>query len=669
MTFADNLYESFNAPAGSSLGFFGNLFQFRQNFTYLHGTHTLKFGAEIRLNRDSALFGQNPNGQYSFGGGTAYAPTAIRSVSGQHDIAAGAPLPDTLTEFLTASPFSYNTTAALYLTPKGDRFDEVAVRREAYNFFFQDSWKVTPRFTLNYGLRYEVNPQQHEAELRNSTFLIVSATGKTVPAWEAGARQIMVLNPQPPYKLDLGGWGPRASAQWRVSSGTVLSVGAGITTILPPPGLEFVLAGVFPFIVSPIVTALPSAPVPFANAAVPIQLPPVYTTSGNLAFPTGRTTDVAPNTLLDVPRFQTDLSAVTPGHQPQPLSVYGTSPNLPNGYTENFTARTEQTVKGLVISASYVGTAGVKLPGVESPNIYAGASGRFARFTQFDDAGRVVGGYGQEALMGTPSHSTYHALQISATKNSSRRGLGFQASYSFSKSLDDASAVVFSFSSPSGTVLQTLPQDPWNPGTEKGPSTFDVTHAVSMSIIQFLPLDRVGFLHPLGKKVLEGWQVLNISTLTSGSPFSVYSGIQQTGVGTAGADRPDQVESPNFSTRRTVREDYFGRGEGNASYFSIPINVADGTGPNAGRFGSLGRNTFRGPGYYNFDLALIKDTTLGSRKGPEPATLEFRAEFFNALNLVTFGLPVNIVHASGFGVINRTAGTSRQIQFSLKVLF
>jgi hypothetical protein len=247
--------------------------------------------------------------------------------------------------------------------------------------------------------------------------------------------------------------------------------------------------------------------------------------------------------------------------------------------------------------------------------------------------------------------------------------LGIQASYSFSKSLDDASAIVFSFSSPSGTVLQTLPQDPWNPGTEKGPAPFDVTHALSMSIIQFLPLDRVGFLHPLGKKVLEGWQVLNITTLTSGSPFSVYSGIQQTGVGTAGADRPDQVASPNFSTRRTVREDYFGRGERNASCFSIPINVPDGTGPNAGRFGSLGRNTFRGPGYYNFDLALIKDTTLGSRKGSEPATLEFRAEFFNALNLVTFGLPVNIVHASGFGVINRTAGTSRQIQFSLKLLF
>ncbi len=123
------------------------------------------------------------------------------------------------------------------------------------------------------------------------------------------------------------------------------------------------------------------------------------------------------------------------------------------------------------------------------------------------------------------------------------------------------------------------------------------------------------------------------------------------------------------TSRRTVREDYFGRGANNASFFSIPIGVAGGTGPNDGRFGTLGRNTFRGPHFYNLDMALIKDTSLGSRARSEPATLEFRAEFFNAFNLVTFGLPANILRGSGFGVINHTAGTSRQIQLSLKLIF
>ena len=590
-------------------------------------------------------------------------------MSGQHDIPAGAALPDTLTGLLTATPFSYNTTAALFLTPQGDRYDAVAIRREAYNFFFQDVWKITPKFALTYGLRYEAISRVHEAELRLSTFRTVGANGKSVPVWETGARQIMVLNPQPPYARDLNGWGPRVSAEWQARTGTVLRAGGGIATMLPPLGTENDLTGVFPFIVSPSVSALPAAPVPFVDAVTAIQLPPVYTTSGQLAFPTGRTTDVAPNTLLDVPRFQTDLSALTPGHQAQPLLVYGTSPNLPNGYIESYTAGVEQTFKDVVIVASYVGTEGVKLPAMISPNSYTGASPQFARFTQFDSSGQVVGGYGPEYLMGTPSHSTYHALQASVSKNSPRLALGFQASYTLSKSLDDTSAIVFSFTGPNGTVLQNLPQDPWNPGADKGPSTFDISQAFSASIIQILPFERVGFLRPLGKKVLSGWQILNITTLTTGSPFTVYSGVQQTGVGAAGADRPDQIAAPHFSTGRSEREDYFGQGANNASFFSIPLGVAGGTGPNQGRFGTLGRNTFRGPGFHNLDMALIKDTIVGNRAGSEPATMEFRAEFFNAFNLVNFGLPVNIMRASGFGLINRTAGTSRQIQFSLRLIF
>ena len=569
----------------------------------------------------------------------------------------------------TATPFTYNTTAALAVTPQGNDFDAVAIRRDAYNVFFQDTWKVTPRFTLNYGLRYEANSRIGEAERRTSTFRTVDAQGKSVPAWAPGARQIMILNPQPPFARHLNGWGPRLSAEWRATDGTVLRAGGGITTILFPLGTENVLTGVFPFIVSPFLSALPSAPVPFENRVVTLQLPSVYTTSGQLAFPNGRTNDVQPNTELDVPRFQADLSALVPGHQAQPLSVFGTAPYLPNGYIENYTASIERTFKDVVVNVAYVGTGGVKLPSVLSPNSYLGASPQFAHFTQFDSSGQVVGGYGPEYLMGAPSHSTYQALQISAAKSSPRLGLGLQSGYTFSKSLDDTSAIVLSFSGPTGTVLQTLPQNPWNPGADKGPSTFDATQGFSTSVIQLLPLERVDCLRPLGNKLLAGWQILNITSVATGSPFSVYSGVQQTGVGSAGADRPDQIATPDFSTTRPVREDYFGRGGNNSSFFSIPIDVPGGTGPNQGRFGTLGRNTFRGPDYYDLDMALIKDTILGSRAHSEPSTLEFRAEFFNALNLVTFGLPVNILRGSGFGIINHTAGTSRQIQFSLKLIY
>jgi hypothetical protein len=218
-------------------------------------------------------------------------------------------------------------------------------------------------------------------------------------------------------------------------------------------------------------------------------------------------------------------------------------------------------------------------------------------------------------------------------------------------------------------VLQALPQNPWDPSVEKGPSTFDAIHSFTLSLIQVLPLQRVSFLRPLGRTLTRGWQFLNITTLTSGPAFSVYSGVQQTGVGAGGTDRPDLVEQPHFSTSSPVREDYFGRGTDNASFFSIPINVPGGTGPNHGRFGTLGRNTFRGPGFKDFDIALIKDTPFGRRGNAEFGTLEFRAEFFNVFNLVDFGLPSNILRGSGFGVISKTSGPSRQIQFSLKLIY
>ena len=189
------------------------------------------------------------------------------------------------------------------------------------------------------------------------------------------------------------------------------------------------------------------------------------------------------------------------------------------------------------------------------------------------------------------------------------------------------------------------------------------------SVIQVLPLDRVSFFHPLGRKFNTGWQVLNITTLTTGMPFTVYSGIQQTGVGSGGSDRPDQIATPLSPPPERFERIISGGALTTPRIFSVPIDVPGGTGPNQGRFGTLGRNTFRGPGFYDLDFAVIKDTTLGSRASSEPVTLEFRGEFFNAFNLVNFGLPVNILRGSGFGVVNHTAGTSRQIQFSLKLIF
>ena len=182
-------------------------------------------------------------------------------------------------------------------------------------------------------------------------------------------------------------------------------------------------------------------------------------------------------------------------------------------------------------------------------------------------------------------------------------------------------------------------------------------------------VDKLAGLHWVSSKITSGWQLLSISTLSTGQPFTIYSGVQQTGVGANSVDRPDQVGTPILSVTRRIREDYFGLGTANVNYFSIPIGLVGGTGPNSGRFGSLGRDTFRGPAFHNFDFAFIKDTPFGQRANGELIDLQFRAELFNLFNIVNFGLPANIVRGSGFGLISRTAGTSRQIQFSLKLIF
>ena len=304
-------------------------------------------------------------------------------------------------------------------------------------------------------------------------------------------------------------------------------------------------------------------------------------------------------------------------------------------------------------------------------NGYPGAGPSFAPYTQFDPAGNIIGGFGTENVITNSSHSSYHALQTSLQGVVPRGGPGLQASYTWSKSLDDTSSVIGGFiTGGSGAISQTAPQDPFNTHPEKGPSTFDVAHVFTLSLAQDLHGESIGFLQPLGRAVTGGWELLSISTITSGSPFTIYSGVQQTDAGTNGVDRPDQVGIPHLSTARKVRQDYFGLGENNASYFSIPINVPGGTGPNHGRFGTLGRNTFRGPAYYDYDFALIKSTPIGHRSsGIERMDLQFRAEFFNLFNIVNMGLPANTLLGSGFGEISHTAGTSRQIQFSLKLIY
>jgi hypothetical protein len=660
--FNDGLFEAFNSAAGSVMQAYGNLFQAQQNFTYATGGHLWKFGGEVRLNRDTTYFGISPNNEYDFGGGTAYSPVEIVSQSGMNNVNVGDPLPDTLSGLLTGSPFAYNVAVAPPYFSGGYHIGPAAINRNNFSFYVQDTWKISNRFVLDYGVRYGVYSPITERAKRTSTIL-TTKTG-------TGFQQEFLVNPQPGYQTNYNGWGPRVQLDWLVTDKLHLHVGGGLTTVPPNIWQDNSLTGSTPFVIYPHLSAAPGAQFHYGFEITADELPQAYTPSGQNIFASGNTKDVPANTVMDVDRYEHDIAALTPSHQITPLNLAGIDRNFGNAYIETWTLGLERQFGSITADAAYVATAGVKLPRMTFPNGFAGASPEYALYTTFDRAGNVIGGFGVENVVDDSSHSTYNALQTSLSGTFAHGGPGVQASYTWSKSLDDVSGVIGGGTGSTGAQVQFAPQDPFNTHPEKGPSTFDVANAFSLSVAQDLHLDSIDFLEAVTKKLTRGWELLSISTITSGSPFTVYSGIQQTGAGSNGTDRPDQISKPDLSTARKVREDYFGLGPANASYFSIPINLPGGSGPNSGRFGTLGRDTFRGPAYYNYDFALIKDTPFGTRKsGSEMVDLQFRSEFFNLFNIVNMGLPANTIKGSGFGVISKTAGTSRQIQFSLKLIY
>jgi hypothetical protein len=186
-----------------------------------------------------------------------------------------------------------------------------------------------------------------------------------------------------------------------------------------------------------------------------------------------------------------------------------------------------------------------------------------------------------------------------------------------------------------------------------GPSALNAKYQGSISMHYELPF-RTG--PSLAKRVIGGWQADSIVTLLSGFPFTPQVGSNRSGDGdTRNPDRPSL--NPSFMGPVILGQatEWF-----NPNAFTLPA---------FGTYGNLGRGTYSGPGLANVDVSLLKDTRIRER-----LQLQFRAEFFNALNHTNLGTPNATVFSNGAissaaGIITATATTSRQIQFGLKLMF
>ena len=313
---------------------------------------------------------------------------------------------------------------------------------------------------------------------------------------------------------------------------------------------------------------------------------------------------------------------------------------------------------GNVLTLGYVGSEGVHLVEAYDSNApipQIGADGQqiFGVFVpataragaSINPLPRQNPAYSYISLKEPWGHSNYNSLQAGLHRRFSK-GLQTQLSYTWSKSMDNGST-----SSSLEGAGQDI-SDPYNAARDRGPSEFNRTQSFVGSAVYALPFH--------GNRFTEGFQISGIVTAVTGAPFSVVTGYDQTGIMGLSIRRPNLVAGCSPDPIVGNVNEWF-----NAACFSAPP---------AGELGNLGRDTLKGPGFWNFDLAVMKNTRV-----TEKLTAQLRIEAFNIFNHPDFALPnASLFTLSGTGTgipnplagqITNTVNAPRQIQFALKFLF
>jgi hypothetical protein len=466
------------------------------------------------------------------------------------------------------------------------------IRTQSYNFFINDSYRVRPRLTLNAGLRYEYNTPPVDAEDRAAIYDVV--TRNLVPIGTNGV-------PRSGFNPDKNNFAPRVGFAWTIGKDekTVLRGGYGIYYDQSPLAPAEALYFNSPF---------------FDN---------------NIFFP--------------FPGLPLTLNDPFPAFFPFPLpdSALAIQRDLRTGYMQHWNFNVErQFGSKSVVEVAYVGSKGTKLltardinqpqPSVLPPGLPF-VPRPDPRFDDID-------------LLESRANSNYNALQMRFQQRLTR-GFSALASYTWSKSIDDASNFFSSAGDPN------FPQNSYNVAAERGRSNFDVSHRLSVSYSYELPFKHAD---GLAGKLVNGWETFGIVTLQTGRPFTValLSEIDNSGTGRSilgfGAnDRPNLVGNPELSNPTTSQ--WF-----NTAAFAFPA---------PGTFGNAGRNILEGPGFQSVNASLVKNTNFSER-----VKLQFRAEAFNLFNHPNFNLPDNFLGSPTFGRIT-SARDPRHIQFGLKLLF
>jgi Carboxypeptidase regulatory-like domain len=472
--------------------------------------------------------------------------------------------------------------------------------------FVQDAIKLRPNLDLRVGFRFESTDGWNESHGRASAYVFSGGVIQTNPLVSSSAFTVNRAKFLPEPRLGLA-WDPFGKSK------TVIHAGFGIYRDLLD-GIDYRLDQTAPFNTTETLknvavnglSIVPGSPLPAGSKIAPSGIQPDAYTPTVLTWSFKIEQQIAPDTSLAL------------------------------GYVGSHAYHELLSVDANIPIPSTLGSGALFFPTnapLANPNV------------------------GPTTTWLSEGLSSYNALQVDLKRNF-RHGFQIRGVYTFSKSLDDGTAM----NSSVGANAPGFVMYPLDPKLDWGPSNSDVRHLASINGTWELPFGRGRALltNASGwqQALAGGWTVSGIETLQSGFPFTPSLGFNPTNDGdTRNPIRPSW--NPAFSGPVIL-------GSPNQYYNPNAFIV-----PPAGTYGNTGRNVLTGPGIAELDFSALKKFDLTER-----LHAQFRAEFFNILNHANFGIPNTVVYTAATGgasptagVISSTSTTSRQIQFGLKLLW
>lgn len=572
-----------NQPLITNLG----ALQLFDNVTHIRGRHTFKAGGSVIFRSREVLNADTLTGEFYFSQNQTSNCAGISS-----GCAVNANTGFDVASFLLGYA---RRKARTFMTE-----DTIMERRPEWSVYLQDDFRVTPKLTLNMGLRWDMFVPWVEDDDRQSNF--DPSTGQMVVASEdAVINGVHVGRYLQTYAKD--DFGPRFGFAYDLS-------GTGRTLIRGGFGVfwNWGVGGT---------SSSKTTNQPF------LQTTDLIANSGGTTLPLSTGFPPPPPVDASIPPGGSTRSSFDINYRDQ--------------YSMNWNINLQKQLgRDYMVELAYVGTRGRQLTSKtdlnQARNVVGVTSADVNRpYIRQSPALRTVSTAQSEGEL------DYHAFLFKGVKRFSN-GFSALVAYTFGKAIDLVS-------NNDGPIFTNI----FDPGYDRGPADYDVSHTLVASFIYELPFAR--------KHMLGGWQVNGIGYYRSGLALTISQSGNMASTGITN-NRPNLVDGKTGKAADPTIDQWF-----DPTAFSR-------TEP-TGTFGNIGRNTLRGPEIFNVDLSLVKNTKIG------PVDTEFRIEAFNVFNHPQFGPPARTFGNADFGRITasaspscQTCGTSeRQIQFGLKVRF